>query len=137
VVSSTPQPHFTHGKDPVPIVQEAGWAPGPVWMGGKSRPHWDSIPDCTAHSQSLYRLSYPAHMQHFYLTKNKQCFPAFGHFFIEKEVCRAVLHHFSAFYLIHLLISRSIKQTLFSRLLSTAHYYPNNMIKSLPRTNIS
>ena len=20
------------GKDPVPIVQEAGWAPGPVWM---------------------------------------------------------------------------------------------------------
>ena len=24
------------GKDPVPIVQEAGWAPGPVWTGGKS-----------------------------------------------------------------------------------------------------
>ena len=22
---------FTSGKDPVPIVQEAGWAPGPVW----------------------------------------------------------------------------------------------------------
>ena len=45
VVSSTPLPHFTPGKDPVPIVQEAGWAPGPVWTGGKSRPHWDSIPD--------------------------------------------------------------------------------------------
>jgi len=27
-----PRPHFTPGKDPVPIVQEAGWAPGPVWM---------------------------------------------------------------------------------------------------------
>jgi hypothetical protein len=26
-----PRPLFTHGKDPVPIVQEAGWAPGPVW----------------------------------------------------------------------------------------------------------
>ena len=26
---------FTPGKDPVPIVQEAGWAPGPVWTGGK------------------------------------------------------------------------------------------------------
>jgi hypothetical protein len=26
-----PRPHFTPGKDPVPIVQEAGWAPGPVW----------------------------------------------------------------------------------------------------------
>ena len=32
------------GKDPVPILQEAGWAPRPVWMGGKSRPHRDSIP---------------------------------------------------------------------------------------------
>ena len=21
------------GKDPVPIVQEAGWTPGPVWTG--------------------------------------------------------------------------------------------------------
>jgi hypothetical protein len=30
----TPHPgHFTPRKDPVPIVQEAGWAPGPVWMG--------------------------------------------------------------------------------------------------------
>jgi len=37
VVSSTPRPHFTSGKVPVPIVQEAGWAPGPVWTGGKSR----------------------------------------------------------------------------------------------------
>ena len=49
------------GKDPVPIVQEAGWAPGPVWTGGISRPHRDSIPDRPARSQSLYRLSYPAH----------------------------------------------------------------------------
>jgi hypothetical protein len=23
---------FTPWKDPVPIVQEAGWAPGPVWI---------------------------------------------------------------------------------------------------------
>ena len=44
VVSSTPRPHFTHGKDPVPTVQEAVWAPGPVWTDGKSRPHRDSIP---------------------------------------------------------------------------------------------
>ena len=45
VVSSTPRPHFTPAKDPVPILQEAGWAPGRVWTGGKSRPHRDSIPD--------------------------------------------------------------------------------------------
>jgi len=39
VVSVTPRPHFTPRKDPVPIVQEAGWAPGPVWTGAeKSRP---------------------------------------------------------------------------------------------------
>ena len=49
------------GKDPVPIVQDVGWAPGPVWTGGKSRPHRDSNPDRPARSQSLYRLSYPAH----------------------------------------------------------------------------
>jgi hypothetical protein len=43
VVSSTPRPLFTPGKEPVPILQEAGWAPGSVWTGGKSRPHRDSI----------------------------------------------------------------------------------------------
>ena len=59
VVSSTPRPHFTPGKHTVPIVQEAGWAPGPVWTAGKSCPQRDSIPDRPALSQSLYRLSYP------------------------------------------------------------------------------
>jgi len=58
------QPHApaasTPEKDPVPIVQEARWAPGPVWTAEKSRPHLDSIPDLPARSQSLYRLSYPA-----------------------------------------------------------------------------
>jgi hypothetical protein len=49
------------GKEPIPILQEAGWAPEPVWTGGKSRPHRDSIPDRPARSQSLYRLSYRAH----------------------------------------------------------------------------
>ena len=61
VVSSTPRPHFTPGKDLVPILQEAEWAPGPVWTGGKSRLHQDSIPDRPGRSQSLYRLSYPVH----------------------------------------------------------------------------
>ena len=68
VVSSTPRPHFTPGKDPVPILQETGWAPRPVWTGRKSRPHRDSIPDRPAHSQSLYQLSYPAHSYLMYLT---------------------------------------------------------------------
>ena len=43
---SKPRPdRFTPGKDPVPIVQEAGWAPGPVWIGAENlAPHRDSIP---------------------------------------------------------------------------------------------
>jgi len=53
------------GKDPVPILQEAGWAPEPVWTGGKSRPHRDRIQDRPVHSQSLYRLSYRAHSDWF------------------------------------------------------------------------
>jgi hypothetical protein len=27
---------FYPGKDPVPIVQEAGWAPGPVWTSAEN-----------------------------------------------------------------------------------------------------
>jgi len=31
-----PRQHLTHGKEPVPIVQEAGWASGPVWTGAEN-----------------------------------------------------------------------------------------------------
>ena len=55
-VSSTPRPHFTPGKDPVPLLQEAGWATGPVWKGGKSPSHRDSIPDRPSRNQSLFKL---------------------------------------------------------------------------------
>ena len=35
---------FIPGKDPVPIVQEVGWAPGPVWTGAENlATHRDSI----------------------------------------------------------------------------------------------
>jgi len=34
---TTPRPgHFTPEKYPVAIVQEAWWAPGPVWMGAEN-----------------------------------------------------------------------------------------------------
>ena len=55
------QQHAPAALYSLPILQEAGWAPGPVWTGGKSRPHRDSIPGRPARSRSLYRLSYPAH----------------------------------------------------------------------------
>jgi hypothetical protein len=61
-VSIAPRPLFTPGKDPVLIVQKAGWAPGPVWTGAKNlAPTRIWCPDHPAHSQSLYRLSYPDH----------------------------------------------------------------------------
>jgi hypothetical protein len=31
-----PWPLFTSGKDPVPIVQEAGWDSVPVWTGAEN-----------------------------------------------------------------------------------------------------
>jgi hypothetical protein len=52
---------FTPGKDPVPIIQEAGWAPGPVWIGTENlAPTGIRSPDLAARSESLYRLSYPS-----------------------------------------------------------------------------
>jgi len=52
---------LTPAKTRYPFLQEAGWTPGPVWTGGKSRPHRDSIPDRPAHSSVAIPTSYPAH----------------------------------------------------------------------------
>ena len=58
---SAPRPgHFTPRKDPVPIAQEVGWAPGTVWTGAENlSPTEIRSPDRPARSESLYRLSYP------------------------------------------------------------------------------
>ena len=59
-VSVTPRPLFTYGNDPVPIVQEAGWAPGTVWTGAENlAPTGIQSPARSSRSQSLYRLCYP------------------------------------------------------------------------------
>jgi hypothetical protein len=45
VVNTTPWVLSTHRKDLVPIVQEAGWAPGPIWTVAENLArHRDSIP---------------------------------------------------------------------------------------------
>ena len=58
---STPRPgRCTPEKDPVPIVQEAGWDPGPVWTCAENlAPTGIRSPDRPASSESRYRLSYP------------------------------------------------------------------------------
>ena len=70
MVSSTPRPHFTPGKDPIPILQEAGWAPGPVWTGGKSRPHRDSIPARQARSSVAIPTELPGPYAFYDITWN-------------------------------------------------------------------
>jgi hypothetical protein len=57
-----PRPsRFTSGKDLVPIVQEVGWAPGPVWTGAENlTPIGIRSLDRQARSESLYRLSHPS-----------------------------------------------------------------------------
>jgi hypothetical protein len=51
---------FNPRKDPVPIVQEAGWAPGSAWTGAKNLASSGiRFPDRPARRESLYRLSYP------------------------------------------------------------------------------
>jgi len=49
---STPRPgRFTPVEDPVPIVQEAGWAPGPVCTGAENLvPTGIRSPDCPTRS---------------------------------------------------------------------------------------
>jgi hypothetical protein len=55
VVNATPG-LFTLGSEPVPILQEAAWAPGPVWTGANNLAFTGiRFPDCQARSESLYR----------------------------------------------------------------------------------
>jgi len=57
VVSVTPRLLFTPGKDPVPIVQEAGWATEPTLTGAEElAPTGIRSPGHPALSQSLYRI---------------------------------------------------------------------------------
>ena len=53
------------GKESVSIVQEVGWALGPVWTFVENlAPTGIRTPDCPARSQLLYRLSYRAPRTH-------------------------------------------------------------------------
>jgi hypothetical protein len=60
VVNATPRPLYPREKNPVPIIQEAGWASGPIWTGAeKLAPIGVQFPDLLVRIESLYRLSYP------------------------------------------------------------------------------
>ena len=78
-VSTTSRPLYPPGKDPVPIVQEAGWATGPVWTGAENlAPTGIRSPDRPACSESLYRLRYPSPTI-IYIQTNNWCIPIVTH----------------------------------------------------------
>ena len=58
-----PRPLFTCGKDPVPIVQEAGWAPRSVWTDAENLapPEFDPR---TVH-ELQYDVEYDSSLRHY------------------------------------------------------------------------
>jgi hypothetical protein len=57
---ATPQLLYPRERDPVPIVQKAGWDSGTALMGPENlAPTEFRSPDRPARTESLYRLSYP------------------------------------------------------------------------------
>ena len=57
---------FTSEKDPVPMVEEAGWALGLVWKGAENlTPTGIRSRKLPARSESLYRLSYLGFVRNF------------------------------------------------------------------------
>ena len=56
-----PQPLYPEERDPLPIVQETGWPPGPTWTGGENLASTEiRSPAGPNRSKSLYRPRYPA-----------------------------------------------------------------------------
>jgi hypothetical protein len=65
------QRHASAAFSPWEIVQEAGWAPGPVWIVAENlTPTGIRSPDHLARSESLYQLRYPGPYTKLYNTHN-------------------------------------------------------------------
>jgi len=66
VVKNTPRQLCLRETHPVPIVQEDGWAPGPVRRGAENlAPTGIRSPDRPARSELLYRLRYPVNISNY------------------------------------------------------------------------
>jgi hypothetical protein len=60
VANTTPWPLYPWEREPVPIVQQAVWAPWPVWTGAENlAPTGIRSLDRPAPSESLYQPRYP------------------------------------------------------------------------------
>ena len=61
MVNATPRPFYPCERDAISILREAGWTPGPGWVGAEKNFASTGLrsPDRPACSQSLPRLRYP------------------------------------------------------------------------------
>jgi hypothetical protein len=60
VVNATTRPLYSQERDRIRIVQEVGWAPGPVWTGAENLvPSRIRFLDRVVSAESLYSLRYP------------------------------------------------------------------------------
>jgi hypothetical protein len=63
-----PRPLYPRER-PDTHIQETGWVPGPVWTDAENlAPTGIRSPDSPARSQSLYRLSFPAHINKYIIS---------------------------------------------------------------------
>jgi len=59
MVKAMPRLLYPRARDPIIIVYDAGWVPGPEWTGAENLAYTEILcPDRPARSESLYRLSY-------------------------------------------------------------------------------
>ena len=61
MVNAKPRPLYLRERKPLPVVQEAWWAPRPFWTGAENITPPIEIPSPCGldRIESLYRLSYP------------------------------------------------------------------------------
>jgi hypothetical protein len=65
MVKAPPLLLYPRGREPVPILQEAGWAPGTIWMGVENfTPTGIRSQNLPARSEPLYRLRYAGPLVH-------------------------------------------------------------------------
>ena len=88
VDNATHRPLYPQERDPVPTVQEAGWAPAPVWTGADSLdPIGIRSPDGPVRSEShlhvvprlkMSKLYFYSHIRFEVVHRDKEAFIALG-----------------------------------------------------------
>jgi hypothetical protein len=64
VDNATPRPLYPRGRDLAPIVQEAGWAPGPIWTGTENLAPTGFVPQTVQSTHgTIRRIFMDAEMQ--------------------------------------------------------------------------